>query len=71
MKKGWNYLMLGFGMFSLILSLWMLPLQAAGSSERTITYVNVVIAVILMVIGLLFSVKERRNNNDSYDEKGV
>ncbi|HBO36336.1 MAG: hypothetical protein VB088_00060 [Sphaerochaeta sp.] len=71
MKKGWSYLMLGFGIFSLILSIWMLPLQMTGSTERTITYVNLVIAVILMVISLLFSVKERRNKKDSYDEKGV
>ncbi len=71
MRKGHRYLLLGFGFFSLILCIWMLPHQSVGSSERTITYVNLVVAVVLIVIGLLFSFRERRNNNDSYDGKGV
>jgi len=71
MNKGWNYLMVGFGLFSLLLSVWMLPYQEIRSTERIITYVNLVVAVILIVLGLLLSLRERRNNNDSYDEKGV
>ena len=71
MKKGWNYLLLGFGLFSLLLSIWMIGFQEAGSNERIITYLNIIIAVILILIGLLLFVRERRNNNDSYDKKGV
>lgn len=71
MRKGWPYLLLGFGLFSLLLNLWMLGFQQEGSNERIITYVNMVVAVMLLVIGLLLSLRERRNNNDSYDEKGV
>nr|WP_319472940.1 hypothetical protein [uncultured Sphaerochaeta sp.] len=71
MRKGWNYLLLGFGLFSLILSIWMIGHQQSGSNERIITYVNIIIAVILIFISLLLFMKERRNNNDSYDKKGV
>jgi cytochrome c biogenesis protein CcdA len=71
MKKGWPYILLGFGVFSLLLSIWMIGYQQAGSSERIITYVNIIVGVILIVTGLLLSLRERRNNKDSYDEKGV
>lgn len=71
MRKGWNYLLLGYGLFSLLLSIWMIGHQQPGSNERIITYVNIIIAVILILIGLLLFVRERRNNNDSYNKKGV